>query len=72
MEYYDDDYEKTYDGYEEHIEPVNLVAEICTESDITDALLTAGLISGGADPGLTHRVAKEVRRVLAEAEVEDT
>lgn len=45
MEYYDDDYEKTYDGYEEHIEPVNLVAEICTESDITDALLTAGLIS---------------------------
>lgn len=34
--------------------------------------LTAGLISGGADPGLTHRVAKEVRRVLAEAEVEDT
>ena len=33
MEYYDDDYEKTYDGYEEHIEPVNLVAEICTESD---------------------------------------
>ena len=45
MEYYDDDYEKTYDGYEEHIEPVNLVAEICTESDITDALLTAELIS---------------------------
>lgn len=45
MEYYDDDYEKIYDGYEEHIEPVNLVAEICTESDITDALLTAGLIS---------------------------
>ena len=34
--------------------------------------LTAGLISGGADPGLTHRVAKEVRRVLAEAEVENT
>lgn len=29
--------------------------------------LTAGLISGGTDPGLTHRVAKEVRRVLAEA-----
>ena len=33
--------------------------------------LTAGLISGGTDPGLTHRVAKEVRRVLAEAEVEE-
>ena len=33
---------------------------------------SGGLISGGADPGLTHRVAKEVRRVLAEAEVEDT
>lgn len=28
--------------------------------------LTAGLISGGTDPGLTHRVAKEVRHVLAE------
>ncbi len=44
MGYYDD-YEKSYDGYEEHIEPVNLVAEECTESDITDALLAAGLIS---------------------------
>lgn len=29
--------------------------------------LTAGLISGGTDPRLTHQVAKEVRRVLAEA-----
>ena len=45
MGYYDDDYEEPYDGYEERIEPVNLVAEGCTESDITDALLTAGLIS---------------------------
>ena len=39
MGYYDDDYEEPYDGYEERIEPVNLVAEGCTESDITDALL---------------------------------
>lgn len=45
MGYYDDDYEESYDGYEERIEPVNLVAEGCTESDITDALMTAGLIS---------------------------
>lgn len=45
MGYYDDDYEEPYDGYEERIEPVNLVAEECTESDITDALMTAGLIS---------------------------
>lgn len=29
--------------------------------------LTAGLISGGTDPALTHRAAKEVRRVLGEA-----
>ena len=27
MGYYDDDYEESYDGYEERIEPVNLVAE---------------------------------------------
>lgn len=34
-----------YDGdYEERIEPVNLVTEACTEADITDALLAAGLI----------------------------
>lgn len=45
MGYYDDYYEEPYDGYEERIEPVNLVAEGCTESDITDALMTAGLIS---------------------------
>ena len=45
MGYYDDDYEEPYGGYEERIEPVNLVAEGCTESDITDALLAAGLIS---------------------------
>lgn len=45
MGYYGDDYEEPYDGYEERIEPVNLVAEGCTESDITDALLAAGLIS---------------------------
>ncbi len=45
MGYYDDDYEEPYDGYEERIEPVNLVAEGCTESDITDALLAASLIS---------------------------
>lgn len=45
MIYYDDDYEGPYDGYEEHIEPVNLVAEDCTEKDITDALLATGLIS---------------------------
>lgn len=45
MGYYGDDYEEPYDGYEEHIELVNLVAEGCTESDITDALMTAGLIS---------------------------
>lgn len=50
MGYYDDDYNDDYDepyddGYEECIEPVKLVAEDCAESDITDALLTAGLIS---------------------------
>ena len=44
MGYYDD-YEEPYDGYEERIEPVNLVAEGCTENDITDALLATGLIS---------------------------
>lgn len=45
MGYYDDDYEEAFDGYEERIEPVNLVADGCAESDITDALMTAGLIS---------------------------
>jgi len=45
MGYYDDYYEESYDGYNERIEPVNLAAEECTESDITDALLTAGLIA---------------------------
>lgn len=33
-----------YDDYEERIEPVNLVTEACTEADITEALLAAGLI----------------------------
>lgn len=28
MGYYDDYYEEPYDGYEERIEPVNLVAEM--------------------------------------------
>lgn len=37
MGYYDDD-------YKERIEPVNLVTEACTEADITEALLAAGLI----------------------------
>ena len=45
MGYDDDCHEEPYDGYEERMEPVNLVAEGCTESDITDALMTAGLIS---------------------------
>lgn len=45
MGYYDDDYEEPYNGYEERIEPVNLVAEGCTEADITEALLAASLIS---------------------------
>lgn len=45
MGYYDDDYEEPYSGYEECIEPVSLVTEACTENDITDALLVAGLIS---------------------------
>ena len=45
MGYYDDDYEEPYDGYEDRIEPVSLVAEECAESDITEALMAAGLIS---------------------------
>ena len=44
MEYYDDEYEESYDNYEEHIEPVSLIAEECTEMDITKALLEMGLI----------------------------
>lgn len=40
-----DDYEEPYDGYDERIEPVRLVAEACTEKEITDALMAAGLVS---------------------------
>ncbi len=44
MGYYEDDFEEPYYGYEERIEPVNLVAEEITESDITETLLAAGLV----------------------------
>lgn len=44
MGYCEEDYEEPNDGYEEYIEAVNLIAEECTESDITSALVTAGLI----------------------------
>lgn len=43
MGYYDDN-EEAYYCYEEHIEPVNLVVESCTEKDITYTLMEAGLI----------------------------
>ena len=46
MGYYDDE-ESGY-RYQEHIEPVNLVVESCTEKDITYALLEAGLIQDQA------------------------
>lgn len=47
MGYYDDD-EESYNGYVERIEPVSLVAESCTDKDITYALLYAGLINDKA------------------------
>lgn len=46
MGYYDDEESGYY--YKEHIEPVNLVVESCTEKDITYALLEAGLIQDQA------------------------
>lgn len=47
MGYYDDD-EELYYCYEERIEQVSLVAEPCTEKDITRALMEAGLIQDEA------------------------
>lgn len=44
MGYYDDDEGEQYYDYEECIEPVSLVAEACTEKDVIDALMEAGLI----------------------------
>lgn len=44
MGYYDDDEEEAYYCYTEHIEPVSLVVESCTEKDIAYALMEAGLI----------------------------
>ena len=43
MGYYDDD-QNSYCCYLEHIEPVSLVVESCTEKDISYALMEAGLI----------------------------
>lgn len=42
MGYYDD-YEDSYDLYEEHFEPVSLVAEECSEKEITDVLMSTGI-----------------------------
>lgn len=42
MGYYDD-YDDSYDLYEERLEPVNLVAGECTEKEITDVLMSTGI-----------------------------
>lgn len=44
MGYYNDDEGESYYDYEEGVEPVSLVVEACTEKDVTDALIEAGLI----------------------------
>ena len=46
MGYYDDydDYEEVYGVYDEQLELINLVAEECTEKDITDTLMNTGFL----------------------------
>lgn len=44
MGYYDDDYEEVFE-YDGKIEPVSLLIEECSEKELTDALMTAGLIN---------------------------
>lgn len=59
MGYYDDDYEEQLNCIVEHIAPVLLVAEDCTESDITNALVEAGLV-----PNSRPRLACDMEKMV--------